>query len=47
VTLPAARVLLALIGFARERDRRAAGVATAVLGVLALSVAIAVASANG
>jgi uncharacterized membrane protein len=41
VTLPAARVTVALLGFARARDIRAAGVAFAVLSVLALSVAIA------
>jgi uncharacterized membrane protein len=44
VTLPAARVALALLGFARARDLRAASVAVAVLCVLALSVAIALAS---
>lgn len=44
VTLPAARVALALLGFARARDVRAAGVAFAVLCVLGLSVAIALLS---
>lgn len=44
VTLPAARVALALLGFSRARDVRAAGVALAVLCVLALSVAIALVS---
>jgi hypothetical protein len=40
VMLPAARVLLSLLGFTRVRDLRAAGIALAVLCVLALSVAI-------
>jgi uncharacterized membrane protein len=44
VALPAARVALALLGFARARDVRAAGVAFAVLCVLAVSVAIALVS---
>jgi uncharacterized membrane protein len=46
VTLPAARVVLAMVGFARRRDLRAAAVATAVLGVLGLSVVLALLSAT-
>jgi uncharacterized membrane protein len=46
VTLPAARVLFALLGFVRLRDVRAASVAVAVLCVLALSVAVALFSGS-
>ncbi len=41
VVLPSARVALAGLGFLAEGDRRQAGIAAAVLAVLALSVAIA------
>lgn len=41
VALPSARVLLALVGFARQGDRRAALVALGILFVLALSVGLA------
>jgi uncharacterized membrane protein len=44
VALPAARVALAIVGFAREGDRRATAVAVAVLAVLGLSVVIALVS---
>jgi uncharacterized membrane protein len=47
VSLPAARVALALLGFVRERDARAVAVALGILGVLALSVVVAVASGSG
>ena len=46
ITLPAVRVLLALLGFVRLRDVRAAAVAVAVLSVLALSVAVALLSGS-
>jgi uncharacterized membrane protein len=46
VVLPAARVGLALIGFARERDVRAAAVGLAILTVLGVSVVLAVAGAE-
>ncbi len=41
VTLPIARVVLALVGFLRNGERRLAAVSVATLGVLALSVLIA------
>ncbi len=47
VVLPPARVALALLGFAREGDRTAAAIALAVLGVLGLSMVVAVALARG
>ena len=47
VALPAARVSLAFLGFARQRDRAAASVALAVLAVLGVSLAVALASSGG
>ncbi|MGI8704153.1 MAG: DUF1634 domain-containing protein, partial [Candidatus Limnocylindrales bacterium] len=44
VALPTGRVLVSLVGFARARDRRSALVAAAVLGVLGLSLTLALAS---
>ena len=44
VALPTTRVALALVGFARAGDRHASAVAAAVLGVLASSVAAALAT---
>ncbi|MDQ3870728.1 MAG: DUF1634 domain-containing protein, partial [Chloroflexota bacterium] len=41
VVLPSARVAIALLGFLREGDRKAAAVAVSILGVLGLSVALA------
>jgi uncharacterized membrane protein len=41
VTLPIARVVLALVGFVRSGERRLAVVSVATLSVLALSIAIA------
>ena len=41
VALPTARVALALLGFARLGDRRAAAVAAGVLAVLAVAFAVA------
>lgn len=43
VALPATRVALAVLGYARERDVRAMAVGLAILVVLALSVVLAVA----
>ena len=43
VALPTARVVLALVGYTRARDRDAALTAAGVLAVLALSVALALA----
>ncbi len=42
VALPSARVALAGIGYLREGDRRQAGVALAVLTVLAVSLVVAI-----
>lgn len=44
VTLPVARVVLALAGFARSGERRLVGVSAATLAVLAVSVAVALAT---
>lgn len=44
VSLPTARVALALAGYVRSRDRRAAALAASVLAVLAIAFAVALAT---
>ncbi len=44
IATPSARVATALVGYGLEGDRRMVGIAVAILGVIALSVAVAMAT---